>query len=295
MKPRVPDTIKEKQQVQMGALKLGNQISLNAIVPSTENPRKHFDPSELEALADSIRTYGVISPITLRNHPEKPGYYRIIAGERRYHAAKAAGLGEIPAYIRNQNDQHEDLERAFIENAHREDLNAYEQLVSTLHILERRLQKPQAEIIRNLQEAYRTPESQPELLEEYQKLTRVVKVPELGTFVTKRLPILNYHPTLLQLLQQGQLSMSSAVELNRLKHLSDEDFEGWIQRALVLSSKDLRTKINQFLAPSRKTQSVSALVKKAFGSSVRRMTPEDQSRLKELLQEVELLAAKYQS
>ncbi|GEM44605.1 ParB/RepB/Spo0J family partition protein [Deinococcus cellulosilyticus] len=294
MKPRVPDTIKEKQQVQMGTLKLGNQISLNAILPSTENPRRHFDAAELEALSESIRQYGVISPITLRNHPEKPGYYRIIAGERRFQAAKAAGLSEIPAYIRNNNDAHEDLERAFIENAHREDLNAYEQLVSTLQILERRLSRPQTEIIKSLQEAYRNAESQPELIEEYQKLTRVVKIPELGTFVTKRLPILNYHPKVLSLLQQGELGMSSAVELNRLKNLPEDEFDGWLKKALSVSSKDLRQKVNQFLAPPRKSRSVSEVVKKNLGTTVKKMSAEDQQRLKTLLQELETLTARYQ-
>ncbi|GGJ27062.1 ParB/RepB/Spo0J family partition protein [Deinococcus roseus] len=294
MKPRVPETIKEKQQVQMGALKLGNQISLSAILPSVDNPRRHFDPQELAALSESIKVYGVISPITLRNHPEKPGYYRIIAGERRFQAARAAGLSEIPAYIRNASDAHEDLERAFVENAHREDLNAYEQLVATLQILERRLDRSQQEIIKNLQDAYRTPESQPELTEEYQKLTQLVRIPELGTFVTKRLPILNYHPRVLALLQQGELGMSSAVELNRLKHLADEDFEGWLQKALNISARDLRLKINQFLAPVKKGRSISELVKKNLGVPVKKLSGEDQQRLKDLLQEIETLAARYQ-
>lgn len=98
-------------------------IALTQIAPGTEQPRENFNAEKLNELADSIRANGVIQPITVRQ--EGPGKYRIIAGERRWRAAKIAGLTAIPALIRSA-DEHERLELALIENLQREDLNPIE-------------------------------------------------------------------------------------------------------------------------------------------------------------------------
>ncbi len=98
-------------------------IPLEQIRPGDEQPRTAFDTQKLMELAQSIRTNGVIQPITVQR--DGPGKYRIIAGERRWNAAGIAGLKEIPALVRNA-DQHERLELALIENLQREDLNAIE-------------------------------------------------------------------------------------------------------------------------------------------------------------------------
>ncbi len=98
-------------------------IPLEQIKPSSEQPRENFDAEKLNELADSIRANGVIQPITVRQ--TGPGKYQIIAGERRWRAAKLAGLAVIPALIRSA-DQHQRLELALIENLQREDLNPLE-------------------------------------------------------------------------------------------------------------------------------------------------------------------------
>ena len=76
-----------------------NEVELSKIVANPNQPRRNFDQEALDELADSIREHGVISPITLRKNDD--GTYMIIAGERRFRAAKIAGLNTIPAYIRN--------------------------------------------------------------------------------------------------------------------------------------------------------------------------------------------------
>jgi ParB family transcriptional regulator, chromosome partitioning protein len=98
-------------------------IPLDQIGPGSEQPRSNFDAEKLNELADSIRTNGVIQPITVCQ--DGPGKYRIIAGERRWRAAQIAGQTTIPALIRSA-DQHERLELALIENLQREDLNPIE-------------------------------------------------------------------------------------------------------------------------------------------------------------------------
>src|SRR5699024_9786643 len=87
-------------------------------------PRKHFDQEKLEELADSIREHGVIQPLTVRKLSS--GYYQIIAGERRWRAARLAGLTEIPAVVIEADDRTA-MELAMIENLQREDLNPMEE------------------------------------------------------------------------------------------------------------------------------------------------------------------------
>ena len=108
-----------------GATDSVTQLSLSKIEPNPNQPRKIFDQSALEELAESIRLHGVITPITVR-HSEKEGYYQIIAGERRWRAARLAGLKEIPAMVLEAKDS-EVMELALIENLQRQDLNPIEE------------------------------------------------------------------------------------------------------------------------------------------------------------------------
>ena len=100
-----------------------SEIALNKIYANPDQPRHTFDEEALNELAQSISEHGVISPITLRKDTD--GKYMIIAGERRYRAAKIAGLSTIPAYIRTAKDE-QVMEWALIENIQREDLDAIE-------------------------------------------------------------------------------------------------------------------------------------------------------------------------
>ncbi len=100
-----------------------NEIQLDRITPNPDQPRRIFDDESLEELAGSIRELGIIQPLSLRK--TGPDTYQIIAGERRFRAAKLAGLQSVPAYIRTANDT-ELTEMALIENIQREDLNAIE-------------------------------------------------------------------------------------------------------------------------------------------------------------------------
>jgi ParB-like partition proteins len=100
-----------------------NEISVDLIQPNPDQPRTTFDEDALEELAVSIRELGIIQPLTLRS--VEGGTYMIISSERRYRAAKLAGLETVPAYVRTVDDT-EMTEMALIENIQREDLNAIE-------------------------------------------------------------------------------------------------------------------------------------------------------------------------
>ena len=99
-------------------------LPIARVEPRRDQPRQDFDPQTLQELADSIREYGLIQPITVR--PLDKGYYQIIAGERRWRAAREAGLTEIPVRI-IQADDRLAMELALVENLQREDLNPMEE------------------------------------------------------------------------------------------------------------------------------------------------------------------------
>ncbi len=112
-----------RQQAQVPSLSGMTDVDINLIEVNPYQPRTHFDREALQELADSIRTQGIIQPITVRKMDN--GSYQLIAGERRLQASKLIGLPRIPAYIRTANDQ-QMLEMALIENIQRENLNAIE-------------------------------------------------------------------------------------------------------------------------------------------------------------------------
>ena len=99
-------------------------LPLQKIEPNPLQPRKRFDPEELQTLADSIAMHGVIQPLTVRLLPS--GYYQIIAGERRWRASRLAGLSEVPVVVIEADDK-KAMELALIENLQRTDLNPIEE------------------------------------------------------------------------------------------------------------------------------------------------------------------------
>lgn len=110
-----------------------NEIELAKISVNPNQPRREFDPTALQELADSIAEIGIIQPITLRKLSDDE--YQIIAGERRYRASQKAGMKTIPAYIRTADDENM-MEMALIENIQREDLNAVEIALAYQHLLD---------------------------------------------------------------------------------------------------------------------------------------------------------------
>ena len=99
-------------------------LPISQVEPGLNQPRKRFDEDTLNELAESIRIHGIIQPLTVRRL--STGYYQIIAGERRWRAAKAAGLQETPALIIHADDR-KVMELGLIENLQREDLNPAEE------------------------------------------------------------------------------------------------------------------------------------------------------------------------
>lgn len=119
-----PETEESKQGVTM--------VRINEVEPNINQPRKAFDPSELEMLAESINQYGMIQPITVR---AVDGMYQIITGERRWRAARMAGLSEVPVIIITADDK-KVAELALVENIQRSDLNPIEEAMGFAALIE---------------------------------------------------------------------------------------------------------------------------------------------------------------
>lgn len=157
-------------------------VKLSRIQPDPDQPRKNFDEEKLNELADSIRTYGMISPIVVK---KRGALYEIVAGERRWRAARIAGLKEIPVVIK-EIDEKTSRELSIIENIQRDDLNAVEEA-----------------------RAYQS------LIEEYGLTQEEVaaRVAKNRSTITNSLRLLKLEPEILQLLQDGKITQGHARAL----------------------------------------------------------------------------------
>ena len=173
---RSTETVHDTEQEEMLLVKLSR------IQPDPDQPRKNFDEEKLNELADSIRTYGMISPIVVK---KRGALYEIVAGERRWRAARIAGLKEIPVVIK-EVDEKTSRELSIIENIQRDDLNAVEEA-----------------------RAYQS------LIEEYGLTQEEVaaRVAKNRSTITNSLRLLKLEPEILTLLQDGKITQGHARAL----------------------------------------------------------------------------------
>jgi ParB family chromosome partitioning protein len=130
--PEKPNIILENQDKNDIEKKDAIVVDIQKVEPNRSQPRKNFDEDSLLELADSIQQFGVLQPLIVQ---DKKSYYEIIAGERRWRAAKMAKLKEIPVLIKNYSDQ-EIVEISLIENIQREDLNPIEEAIAFKRLLD---------------------------------------------------------------------------------------------------------------------------------------------------------------
>ena len=163
------------------------ELPIYKVEPNPDQPRREFDEEELQALADSISVHGVIQPLTVREMPN--GYYQIIAGERRWRAARMANLADVPVVVIEADDR-KAMELALIENLQRQDLNPVEEAMG-----------------------YQA------LIEEY-GLTQEEAAERVGKSrpaVANTLRLLSLSPEVLEKLKQGQLTAGHARAILTLK------------------------------------------------------------------------------
>lgn len=220
-------------------------LPISKVEPRMEQPRQFFDEAALQDLADSISQYGLIQPITVRKLDT--GYYQIIAGERRWRAARLAGLREVPVRVIEADDRRT-AELALVENLQREDLNPIEEA-----------------------KGYKT------LMEEY-GLTQEETAKSVGRSrpaITNALRLLSLSKPVLEMVEKGQLSAGHARAL-----IPIEDASKQLQAAQEVRDKTLSVRKTEQLAarlirePEQEKQKNSKDVKVDYSAEVSRQLSE---------------------
>lgn len=249
-KPKTKVVEKEvvKEVVKEVKVPADTNLPVSSIEPNRNQPRKNFDKTELEELADSIKRYGIIQPLVVQ---KKNDYYEIIAGERRWRAAKLAKLKEVPVVIKEYEPQ-EASEIALIENLQRSDLNPIEE----------------AKAYKNLVEEYD--------LRQEDVATRLSKS---RSAITNSLRLLNLSDNVQAMIEAGDLQMGHA---RALLGLENEDLQEKTAKTIVdkgLSVRETEKLVKSILHPKQKklpipTQNTAEMkrledkMKEIFGTKV---------------------------
>lgn len=187
------------------------ELPIFKVEPNPDQPRRDFDPEQLQTLADSIAVHGVIQPLTVRELPS--GYYQIIAGERRWRAARMANLSDIPVVVMEADDK-KAMELALIENLQRQDLNPVEEALGYQTLMEEHgLTQEEA--------AQRVGKSRPA--------------------VTNALRLLSLSPEVLEKLKAGELTAGHARAILQLKNEKKQQEAARKIIALSLSVRQAET------------------------------------------------------
>lgn len=267
-------------------------LALESLLPRPQ-PRKRFDEASLEALAESIRAHGVLEPLLVR--PAGEGRYEIVAGERRYRAAKLAGLAEVPVVVL-EVDEKTAHSLALIENLQREDLNPYEETVGVLELLAMELGKGREEVVSLLhrmrdEKKGKVPRnvsgnSEAQRVEE---IFRVLGRMTWESFVRTRLPLLTLPEDLKEALEEGAIPYTAALELKKVK---DEA----LRKALLeearagLSLRELKARVREALRREKAPRPWHREVgEKLLRLDLEALLPEKRARVEALLAELKEL------
>ncbi|MBE9117201.1 ParB/RepB/Spo0J family partition protein [Lusitaniella coriacea LEGE 07157] len=237
----------------------GALIPLELIELPEQQPRRYFDPEKLEQLTQSVKEHGILEPLLVRPHPRTSSGYELVAGERRYRAAKAAGFGEVPVVVRHFNDK-EALQVAVIENLQREDLNPIEEVEGILHILAIELNVEVQEVspllyrLRHSVSSVESDSKKSTLSSGHNVMTKELSQVEkvfqgLGiswqSFATNRLPLLNLPEELLQALREGKIAYTKAQAISRMKE--EKGRKALLKEAISkkLSLQEIRKRVKE--------------------------------------------------
>lgn len=183
-----------------------HKVPLSEISPNPDQPRKHFDKVALDELASSIKTYGLLQPLVLS--PEGEGYI-IIAGERRFRAAKLAGLTEVSALVRS-SEELERIEIGLVENVQREDLSPLEQAISIVRLHEQ-FNIEYKDIAARLGKAYSTITNIIRLLQLPEKARKALETKQISEGHARTILSLKDSPKLQDELLEGIISKGWSV------------------------------------------------------------------------------------
>lgn len=298
-----------------------SKVKLGEIHLPQQQPRRYFAPESLQELVLSVKQHGILQPLLVRPLPS--GGYELIAGERRYRAAKEVGLTEIPVVIRELSNEAA-LQLALIENLQREDLNPIEETEGILQLLALQLNQSVETVpsllrqlfnqeFRSSNQTLNTQETAPDNnviinsnddsinsstqneqeaeRQQVEKVFRALGLMSWESFVTNRLTLLNLPKDILDVLRSGQIAYTKAKAIARVK---DEKSRGCILEAAIANNwslSEIKAQIKALVPtrePTKLQQRFETTIRQAQKAQVWSDTKK-QARLELLLAELESL------
>ncbi|NET55415.1 MAG: ParB/RepB/Spo0J family partition protein [Symploca sp. SIO2E6] len=260
----------------------GAIIPLELIHLPEQQPRRYFDQEKLEQLTESVKEHGILEPLLVRPHPHNKSGYELVAGERRYRAAQAAGLSEVPVVVRNFNDQ-EALQVAIIENLQREDLNPIEEVEGILQILAIELNVEVQEVsplLYRLRHSVGLVESDANgdnatghnvMSKELSQVEKVFRGLGMSwqSFATNRLPLLHLPEELLEALRVGKVAYTKAQAISRIKEekLRKSLLEEVISKKLSL--QEIRKRVKECNSSQKESENKQQSFKRRLDETLR--------------------------
>ena len=274
------------------------EVPVDKIRLPKDQPRKYFDAAKMRELVESVREYGILEPLLVR--PLADGEYELVAGERRYRAAKEVGLDTIPIVSRDLNDQ-DAIRIALVENLQREDLNPVEETEAILNLLTIELNLSKEDVTSLLNQVANAKKRGQELtgnvsrqIEQVGEVLSSIADITPETFRTTRLPLLNLPSDILNSLRQGQIEYTKAKAIAKVK--DPELRQALLKRAIDegLSLTQIRAEITAGEQTSDSGQSPT--LRDDFNRIYGKLKKSDvwndskkQNRLKKLMMEIESL------
>lgn len=273
-------------------------VEIESISLPASQPRRYFDPQKLEQLTQSVKAHGILENLLVRPLENKEGSYELVAGERRYRAAIAAGLTEVPVTIRELTDE-EAFSIALVENLQREDLNPVEETEGIVTLLGIQLKESPEIVISWL---YRMDNEQKKKVTnnvigntEKQKIESVFT--SLGqnwqSFVNNRLPLLKLPTEILEVLRQGKIEYTKAKAIAKIKDeqqrhkLIDEAISQNLSLVQIKEKiKALSTEDNSVPSPSTQVKTITSRLNR---SKLWEKNPKKWKQVQNWLQKIENL------
>ena len=275
-------------------------LRIEQIVISSLQPRRYFDPEQLEQLTQSVKEHGILEPLLVRSLPDNK--YELVAGERRYRAAIEAGLADVPVVIKELTDT-EALQLALIENLQREDLNPLDETEGILQLIALRENLSVDEVISRLYRMYNEVKgnvnsSNPNVrVNEFDDSVKVIFESLLSmnwlSFVKNKLPLLKLPEDVLSALRSGQIEYTKAKAVARIK--DEQQRKNLISEAVAenLSLVQIKEKIAALLtdktsSPSPSTQ-LKTITRRLNQSKLWSKNPKKWKQVQNWLQKIENL------
>jgi ParB family chromosome partitioning protein len=273
-------------------------LSLDLIKPRSSQPRRYFDPQAMQSLVESVKTNGILQPLLVR--PLGDNHYELIAGERRYRAAREAGLSEVPVIIRELTDQ-QTLHITLVENLQREDLNPVEETEGILQLLSHLLECPQEDVQRLLYRMQNDVQRMNDNVIIHPEAEKVIKVfNDIGrmgweSFVSNRLSLLKLPEGILKALRQGQIEYTKARAIAKVK--DEQARESLLETAIaenlsLTQIKERITALKKSASADKPEESLKNQIKAALTKASKSKVwsdPKKQKRLQKLLVELDSL------